>query len=72
MKARDTLTTAFIVASALPGAVQAALHDRAEGFIYDDALDVPWLQDANYAKTSGDDADGLISCPARECRARAR
>lgn len=61
MKARNTLTAALILASALPGAVQAALHDRGGGFIYDDALDVTWLQDANYAKTSGHDADGLMT-----------
>lgn len=40
---------------------QAALHDRGNGLVYDDALDITWLQDANYAKTSGYDADGLMS-----------
>jgi hypothetical protein len=35
------------------GLVQAALLDRGGGLIYDDILDVTWLQDANYAKTSG-------------------
>jgi len=37
----------------LSGASQAALTDRGGGLIYDDVLDVTWLQDANYAKTSG-------------------
>ncbi|MBN7818511.1 DUF1566 domain-containing protein [Bowmanella yangjiangensis] len=33
--------------------VQAGLIDRGNGMLYDDVLDVTWLQDANYAKTSG-------------------
>jgi hypothetical protein len=32
---------------------QAALYDRGGGFIYDSDQDITWLQDANYAKTSG-------------------
>lgn len=43
------------------GAAQAALHDRGGGLLYDDVLDVTWLADANYAKTSGYDADGLMT-----------
>ena len=39
----------------------AALIDRGGGLLYDDVLDVTWLQDANYAKTSGFDADGKMS-----------
>ncbi len=39
---------------------QATLINRGDGLIYDDVLDVTWLQDANYAKTSGYDADGLM------------
>ena len=31
----------------------AALYDRGNGLIYDDVLDITWLQDANYAQTSG-------------------
>jgi hypothetical protein len=35
----------------------AALYDRGGGLIYDDELDITWLQDANYVDTSGyDDA----------------
>ena len=30
-----------------------ALYDRGNGLIYDDVLDITWLQDANYAQTSG-------------------
>lgn len=42
------------------GNAQAALYDRGNGMIYDDVLNVTWLQDANYAKTSGYDQDGLM------------
>lgn len=44
----------------LSGAAQAALIDRGGGLIYDDVLNITWLQDANYAKTSGYDADGRM------------
>ena len=43
------------------GAAQAALLDRGGGLLYDDVLNITWLQDANYAKTSGYDADGRMS-----------
>ncbi|WP_230970151.1 PEP-CTERM sorting domain-containing protein [Nitrogeniibacter aestuarii] len=46
---------------ALTTCAQAALHDRGGGLIYDDVLDVTWLQDANYSKTSGYDADGKMT-----------
>ena len=39
----------------------ASLHDRGGGLIYDDVLNVTWLKDANYAKTSGYDSDGLMT-----------
>lgn len=38
-----------------------ALFDRGGGLIFDDVLNVTWLQDTNYAKTSGFDPDGLMS-----------
>lgn len=38
----------------------SSLYDRGGGLIYDSTLDVTWLQDANYAQTSGYDADGLM------------
>lgn len=34
-------------------AAQAALIDRGGGMLYDTELNITWLQDANYAKTSG-------------------
>ncbi|HOY70254.1 MAG TPA: PEP-CTERM sorting domain-containing protein [Methylotenera sp.] len=42
------------------GTAQAALNDRGGGLLYDDVLNITWLQDANYAKTSGYDVDGLM------------
>ena len=52
------LATAGLLAS---GAAQATLFDRGGGLLYDDVLKVTWLQDANYAKTSGYDADGYMN-----------
>lgn len=43
------------------GAAQAALVDRGGGMLYDNVLNITWLQDANYAKTSGYDADGRMN-----------
>ena len=45
----------------LSGVAQATLIDRGGGLIYDDDLNITWLADANYAKTSGYDADGRMS-----------
>ena len=52
------LATAGLLSS---GAAQATLVDRGGGLLYDTVLNVTWLQDANYAKTSGYDADGLMT-----------
>lgn len=41
--------------------VNAALLDRGGGLIYDTDLDITWLSDANYAQTSGYDADGMMN-----------
>ena len=43
------------------GASQAALYDRGSSLIYDDVLDVTWLQDANYSKTTGYSSDGSMT-----------
>jgi hypothetical protein len=40
---------------------QATLIDRGGGMIYSTELNLTWLQDANYAQTSGYDADGLMT-----------
>jgi hypothetical protein len=45
--------------AAVPG--YATLWDRGGGLIYDDVLKVTWLQDANYAKTSGYHATGRMN-----------
>jgi len=57
-----------LLAIGLSSAAQAALYDRGNGLIYDDVLNITWLQDANYAATqyaatSGaeGDADGAMS-----------
>lgn len=43
-------------------AAQASLFSRAGGtMIYDDVLGITWLKDANYAQTSGFDADGRMN-----------
>ena len=46
-------TAALGLFVALIGASQASLIDRGSGLIFDTVLNVTWLQDANYARTSG-------------------
>ncbi len=53
-----TLATAGLLTS---GLAQATLLDRGGGLIYDDVLNITWLQDSNYAQTSGFDADGRMN-----------
>lgn len=43
------------------GTSQAALIDRGGGLIYDDVLNVTWLQDAGYVATSGFNSTGRLS-----------
>ncbi len=51
----------FIIRSAIQTA-NAALVSRFNGqAVYDTDLDITWLADANYAKTSSVSADGLLS-----------
>src|SRR5215510_9365296 len=45
----------------LPVVAYAALYDRGQGLIYDSVLNITWLQDAQYAQTSGFDSDGLFT-----------
>ena len=53
------LATAGMLAS---GVAQAGLESRAGGtMLYDNVLKITWLADANYAKTSGYDADGRMN-----------
>lgn len=53
------MASAAIILASSP--VHATLFDRGGGLIYDDVLNITWLQDANYAMTSGYDADGLMT-----------
>ena len=50
----------FVVVSS---SSHAALYDRGNGLIYDDFLDITWMQDANYAHTSGYAAANAFSSP---------
>ncbi len=52
---------AVSLSAALSSGANAALIDRGNGMIYDSDQDITWLQDANYAKTSGYDADGKMN-----------
>ena len=61
MKHKKTLSVLALVTSCIVGSnAQATLIDRGSGLLYDDVLKVTWLQDANYAKTSGYSATGLM------------
>jgi hypothetical protein len=61
MKHQKTLLAmAMLASAAVTGTAQASLVDRGNGLLYDDVLDVTWLQDANYAKTSGASVSGLM------------
>lgn len=61
MKCIFSLLTASVVIGLAAVPADATLIDRGSGLIYDTDLDITWLQDANYAMTSGYDADGLMS-----------
>jgi hypothetical protein len=61
MKHQKTLLALALLASAaVTGTAQASLVDRGNGMLYDNVLNLTWLQDANYAKTSGASATGLM------------
>jgi len=60
MKQKTLALSALLVLS-ITGTAQATLIDRTGGLIYDDVLDITWLQDANYAQTSGYDTDGQMT-----------
>jgi hypothetical protein len=56
----NLLALALLVSASTIGTAQASLIDRGNGLLYDDVLNVTWLQDANYAKTSGASTSGLM------------
>lgn len=55
MKTRTSkyITYTLYIVFLSSGFAHSALFDRGGGLIYDDTLDITWLQDANYAFTSG-------------------
>jgi hypothetical protein len=55
------LAACFVICALSASTSQATLIDRGGGLVYDDVLNITWLQDANYAKTTGYDADGLMN-----------
>ncbi|MDD5113014.1 MAG: PEP-CTERM sorting domain-containing protein [Methylobacter sp.] len=58
---KQTATVALLATGLVFGSTaQAALIDRGSGLIYDDILNITWLQDANYSKTSGYSGTGLM------------
>ncbi|RKT47405.1 uncharacterized protein DUF1566 [Thiocapsa rosea] len=59
-RASATIATSIIFAIAF-GSADAALRSCGSGMIYDEEFDLTWLQDANYAQTSGYDSDGLMT-----------
>ncbi len=52
---------ALAAAVCLTSQASAALFSRPGGFFYDDVLDITWMADANYGKTFGLSADGLVT-----------
>lgn len=61
MKRKILYATLSALGTLAAGSAQAQLFDRGSGLIYDSVQNITWLADANYAKTSGYDADGLTS-----------
>ena len=49
---RLSVFLAMILVFGVAGTVNAELHDRGGGLIYDDVLNITWLQDANYGAGS--------------------
>lgn len=61
MKKLIALCVGIVTVFGISGISNAILIDRGGGLIYDNVLDITWLQDANYAETSGYDSDGRLS-----------
>ncbi|HED39985.1 MAG TPA: hypothetical protein ENJ13_06100 [Chromatiales bacterium] len=51
-KKRLGILCSSVLLLGLASTAQATLFNRGGGMIYDDVLDITWLQDANYAVTS--------------------
>lgn len=52
---------AILLMSTLAGTAHAALINNGDGTLTDDVSGLMWLANANYAKTSGYDTDGLMT-----------
>lgn len=61
MKRIFTLLVMLSILCGFAISAHAVLINRGGGMIYSTDLNVTWLQDANYARTSGYDADGLMN-----------
>ena len=66
MGMRHSISLAVAWSAGLVGAAQATLIDRGNGLIYDNVLNITWLQDANLAATDtfglgGIDANGRMT-----------
>jgi hypothetical protein len=59
-KSRSALAALFLLAAGI-GTSEATLLDRGGGLIYDDALDITWMQDAQYVLTSGHSSTGRLN-----------
>lgn len=55
------LLAASLTLSLAAPTAQAALQDRGNGLLYDDVLNVTWLQDANLFKTQYDADHGILA-----------
>ncbi|PKD40433.1 hypothetical protein CWO84_10605 [Methylomonas sp. Kb3] len=49
---QTALASTLVLSIGFAGSASAALYDRGGGLLYDDRLNVTWLQDANYARTT--------------------
>ncbi|MBT3043515.1 MAG: DUF1566 domain-containing protein [Candidatus Thiodiazotropha sp. (ex Codakia orbicularis)] len=58
---KSLVSSMGILMLGLGATTQAALVDRGNGMIYDSDQGLTWLQDTNYAMTSGYDADGFMN-----------
>ena len=61
MKKLSIFSCVMLLFFGFAGISNAALLDRGGGLIYDSDLGITWLQDANYARTSGYHSTGKIT-----------
>ena len=61
MKLLRTMLCSGVFSLGLLSTANAELEAREGGMVYDTFLNITWLADANYAKTSGYDSDGRMN-----------